>query len=58
MLIYGVDFLGRFGAFSLATCLLAWRKTLGWNTRCAISSVVNSIARFFGADFFFSMVNL
>ena len=58
MMFYGLDFFGVFGALSLAICLLACRKTLGWNTLCAISSVVISVACFFGTDFFFGMVTL
>ena len=57
MMFYGLDFFGVFAAFSLAMCLLACRKTFGWNTRCAASSVVISVACF-GADFFFGMVTL
>jgi len=57
MLIYGLDFLEVLRALSLEMCLLACFKTFGWNTRCAISSDVNSIA-VFGFDFFFGMVTL
>ena len=51
-----LDFFGVLAAFSLAMCLLACRKTFGWNTRCAASSVVISVACF--GDFFFGMVTL
>ncbi len=57
MMFYGLDFFGVFALLSLAMCLLACRKTFGWNTRCATSSVVISVACF-GADFFLGMVIL
>jgi hypothetical protein len=58
MIRYAFDFRDLGPQSSRLTCRLACRRTFGWNTACAISSVVISAARFFGTDFFFGMVNL
>ena len=58
MMRYGFDFRVFLPVFMRLICRFAWRKTFGWNTRWAISSVVISVARFFDTDFFFGMVTL
>ena len=58
MLFYGLDFRVFAPEFIRWICRFACRNTFGWNTACAISSVVISVACFFGTDFFFGMVTL
>jgi len=51
---FRVDFTGDFGAFNRSMCFFAARKSFGWNTCAASSSLVISI----GCFLLFGMVTL